>query len=253
MASQQVVDVVAAARQLLAGRQWEASEMERLSQEAALQAHAATQSAPPPDPAVVVPPATAEAQRGTQRDCPLGHPNADGVRFCSECGMSMDAMVLTERVDLDAVRAAMPPAETPEARAERDRQHLDALAANARAEQGIALLEQQQDTSERKVTIHFIADGFTWAGQVWMAGQEISIGPQHPRWASAQPWITLSKSEQVERYGRVWFDQGPWPYRNMIAPGTEMPLQTAAASQWQRNRNMRVPGRPGENGSLIPD
>jgi hypothetical protein len=102
---------------------------------------------------------------------------------------------------------------TPEERAERERQHAAALAAARRFEQAEPTYVP---TEGEAVLIHFVADGFTAFGQVWFRGQEMEIGPGHPRWAEARRWITLSRFEQIDRYGEQKFDFGPWPGRPYV-------------------------------------
>jgi hypothetical protein len=168
--------------------------------------------------------------------------------------MPMGEMRLAPRVDLNAVRESLLPAGAldAEAKARRDQQHMEALAANARIEQEIPDFTQQADPSLQQVHIHFVSDGFTWAGQVWYAGQEIRIGPEHPRWLSALAWIRLSKMEQYQRYGKVFFDFGPFPGR-IAPPGTEVHLPTAGVAQWSAMRG-GVPAHASQDGdgSLIP-
>jgi hypothetical protein len=186
--------------------------------------------------------------------CPLGHPSAPGTRFCGECGLPVGELSLGPRVDLEAIREAVKPAAALDAeeRARRDREHAEAVAANLRAEQEVVDLARQADPSERKVVIHFVTDGFTWAGKVFYAGEELAIGPDHPRWQSAVSWIRLTKAEQFQRYGRVFFDFGPYPGRS-LPQGTEYMLPTAGVSQWAVMRG-GMPARPGPDGdgALIP-
>jgi hypothetical protein len=186
--------------------------------------------------------------------CPLGHDNAQGTRFCGECGLPVGEVTLTPRVDLEAVREAVQPGSSldPAERARRDREHVEAISANARAEQSVVDIAQQADPSSQKIRIHFVEDGFTWAGRVWNRGDELELGPQHPRWEDALRWIRLSKQEQFERYGRVFFDFGPFPGRT-VAPGTEMALPTAGVAQWSIMRG-GVPASPSPDGdgALVP-
>jgi hypothetical protein len=195
----------------------------------------------------------APAATGTAT-CPLNHRQPAGQRFCSECGLPMAEVKLTPRVDLDAVRQATASyaALSGEEKARADREHAEAMAANLRAEQEVVPLEQQQDPSEAKLRIHFVSDGFTWAGRVWYTGEEIEIGPKHPRWESAQPWITMTKTQQYERYGRVMFDHGPFPGRQ-APPGAEMYLPNAPTALWAEARGS-FPARPSadNDGSLVP-
>lgn len=225
MAEQIVVDPVAAAEQLLGVLDKE------------------------PD---LILPAAVEAVVNAEKpdSCPLGHANAAGAKFCVSCGLPMQAMVLTERVNLDAEREAVRGASqlSPDERIARDRQHTEALANIARAEAAIQPLAAQPDPSPRKIRIHFVDDGLTWAGQVWQRGQEIEIGPEHPRWESALTWITLTKEQQVARYGRVMFDTGPWPGR-ALPPGTELPLPAASADRFVASA---LPARAGDDGALVP-
>jgi hypothetical protein len=181
--------------------------------------------------------------------CPLGHQQAAGLRYCGECGMPMAEVKLTERVDLDAVRTAVQA--TAADTSARDRQHADAVAANARIERELPDISQVPDPSERKILIHFVDDGFTWK-KVWLKGEMLEIGPDHPWWESAQSWIRLTKVQQFQRYGRVFFDFGPYPgaqYR----PGTEIPLPPAPAQLWAEARGALPARSSGDgDGSLIP-
>lgn len=100
---------------------------------------------------------------------------------------------------------------TAEEQAARDRQHADAQRAAAAFEAAPAAYVPSQGEA---VTIHFVEDGLTFAGQVWFRGQEITIGPDHPRWPEVRSWILLDKYQQIERYGRQYFDRGPWPFKH---------------------------------------
>lgn len=185
-------------------------------------------------------------------DCPLGHANAPGARYCADCGLPVGSLDLAPRVDLEAVREAVQRPVTPEEQARRDREHAMVLAANLEAERQVLDVTQQDDESERKVLIHFITSGFTWGGRVWQRGEMLEIGPDHPRWDDAVRWIRMSKAEQYARYGRVHFDFGPWPGIT-YQPGTEVPLDTAEESLWA-HRSRGIPARSAGDGSsaLIP-
>lgn len=101
-------------------------------------------------------------------------------------------------------------------RAERDQQHAQALAV---AQQFESQQLQYQPSRGESILIHFVDDGFTFAGQVWYRGQEVEIGPDHPRWNEVLSWITLDKYQQIERWGKQYFDHGPWPGRKSYADG----------------------------------
>jgi hypothetical protein len=150
-------------------------------------------------------------QEETGVPCALGHPNHPDARFCAACGLPMGAA-------LPAAGEPMrprPAAElTAEERAERDRQHAEAVAAAAQFEQAP---QDWQPTQGEAVLIHFVADGLTAFGTVWYRGQELQIGPGHPRWPEALGWITMTRFQQVERWGEQKFDFGPWPGRRSYA------------------------------------
>ena len=69
------------------------------------------------------------------------------------------------------------------------------------------------------VVIHFLIDGFSAFGNVWMRGQEIEVWPGHPRWREAQSWILLDVPGQYRRFGRQVFGQGPWPWDRSYTAG----------------------------------
>lgn len=196
--------------------------------------------------------AAGEAQAPGGDDCPLGHPNAASARFCADCGLPLAPLDLGPRVDLEAVREAVQRPVTAEEQARRDREHAQVLAANLAAEQRVRDVTQQADPSAKKVLIHFVEDGFTWGGKVWQRGEMLEIGPEHPRWSDAVGWIRLTKREQYARYGRVYFDFGPWPGA-VPPPGTEVPLDTAEAARWAHSPR-GLPARSAGDGSnaLVP-
>lgn len=194
-------------------------------------------------------PVHAAGARGAGPACVLGHPNTPQARFCAECGLPMDAPPPVAPLPAEVPKPAGQL--TPEERAARDRQHSEAVAANMRADDLVPDISAQADPSPEKITIHFVEDGFTWAGRVWYRGDELTIGPEHPRWPTAVPWITLTKQEQATRYGRVKFDSGPWPYAP-LPPGAEVPLPSAGHEQVFAARRRGVPARAGEDGALVP-
>jgi hypothetical protein len=189
LSSGKVVDVVAASEKLVPSQQ---------------------PPTEPPSGLEVAPPAPTGV--GT---CPLGHENPAGTTFCGSCGLKVaDQQVAAARVDLSQARPEQP--QTDEDRAARDRQHLEAQRA-AQAFENVP--EEYVPSEEGGILIHFVADGLTAFGKVWYRGQELEIGPSHPRWAEAVRWITLTRYEQVDRYGEQKFEQGPWPGRRSYTEG----------------------------------
>jgi hypothetical protein len=139
--------------------------------------------------------------------CALGHENHPDSRFCAACGLPMGAAL---PVAGELMRPRPAGELTPAERAERDRQHAEAMAAAAQFE---AAPPSYVPAEGEAVLIHFVADGLTAFGAVWYRGQELEIGPNHPRWAEALAWITLNRWQQIERWGVQKFDFGPWPGR----------------------------------------
>jgi hypothetical protein len=151
---------------------------------------------------------------------------------------------------------------TPAERAERERAHAAAMVAAVQFEQAPV---QFVPAEGEAVLIHFVADGLTAFGQVWYRGQELQIGPDHPRWAEARGWITLSRFEQIERWGMQKFDFGPWPGRRsytdalggfeqlavgrnsegklagLVTGATEEQLRQADAAEQRRGRAVPAP------------
>jgi len=58
-------------------------------------------------------------------------------------------------------------------------------------------MSTKPEQHKQTVLIHFTADGLTAFGQVWYRGQELEIGPGHPRWPEAADWITLTPEQRV--------------------------------------------------------
>jgi hypothetical protein len=195
---------------------------------------------------------------GEFANCALGHENHRDFRFCATCGMSMAAQlpVAGEPMQRPKPTAQLTPAE----RAERDRQHAEAVAAAAQFE---AQPVQFVPAEGEAVLIHFVADGLTAFGQVWYRGQELAIGPDHPRWEEARGWVTLDRYAQVDRWGEQKFDFGPWPGRRSytealgsfeqlrgtdaagnkvtLSGPTEAELRAADAAEQRRGRAVPAP------------
>jgi hypothetical protein len=129
-----------------------------------------------------------------------------------------------------------------EERAVRDRQHAQALAATQAFESQSPQFRASQGES---ILIHFVDDGFTFAGLVWYRGQEVEIGPDHPRWQEVLNWIMLDKYQQIERWGKQFFDHGPWPGRRSYTDGAMSFEALYAGRDEQGNLTGKYQG-PGE-------
>ncbi len=160
--------------------------------------------------------------------CVRGHLIDAAAKFCMECGdQRPDLKPPVAGAGVAAELAARPvPMEelTPEERAHRERLHAAALRAGR--EDPARVIERP--SGQRPVlTFHIVRSGWTWAGQVWYRGQEISLEEGTPRWDEAQRFINWSEAEQMERYGCIRWRLGPWPFRKSyteIEPGSYQKL-----------------------------
>jgi hypothetical protein len=151
--------------------------------------------------------------------CALGHGNAPEASFCATCGLAMDAPAPV-KVDLAAAQPRPAGELSDSERAERDRQHTEALAA-ARQFENAPVTYAPPPAQGESVLIHFIEDGLTAFGQVWYRGQELEIGPGHPRWERARGWVLLGRAAQIDRWGQQYFAPGPWPGRKSYLDGAD--------------------------------
>jgi hypothetical protein len=205
------------------------------------------------EPFAPVPPASAWL-------CVQGHLSSPAAKFCTECGDARpDLKPPVSGAGVAAELAARPvPMDelTPAQQADRERQHAAAL----RAGRADAPLVYQRPSGQRPtILIHVLKSGWTFAGQVWYRGQEIELEEGTARWQEAQRFIGWDDAEQMERYGRVCWRKGPWPYRKNysdIEPGSYQQLaaldgkgqisgpgeeQLRLADQQERRRARGVP------------
>lgn len=68
------------------------------------------------------------------------------------------------------------------------------------------------------IVIHFLEDGLTALGQVWMRGQELEFARDGQAYRDTKDrtgwsWLSLVEDEfgQVSKWGKVMFRRGPWP------------------------------------------
>jgi hypothetical protein len=185
-----------------------------------------------------------------QQACPSGHQNALGMKFCGECGASLEAPrkwacghdnaeqnkfcgecgqpayappvsgagFLAEAGAQPGL--SLPPARpkpeallTPEEKAERRRQHEEAVRLGSHMPEP---KYEIPDGSVPEQVVHFIADGLTWAGECWFRGQTMRLPIGSARWQQAQSWINQTDFEQVDHYGEVKFRPGPWPGKSYV-------------------------------------
>ncbi len=174
----------------------------------------------PDAPTEVVP----EISELAGRQCLAGHANTSVAKFCSECGQSLDAAPVSQSFAVaQASRIVARPKPdgllTPEERAERLRLHAEAVRRGSENPDPQFVPPSGQNPVE---VVHIKQDGFTFAGVVWMRGQELHFEKGSRRWAEAQSWLYLDERQQMERYnGRVMFGRGPWPGLKSYAASAE--------------------------------
>lgn len=113
------------------------------------------------------------------------------------------------------------------------------------AKQDAKKLETQEDEEfvaggDNKILIHFVTDRMTALGRQWYTGQEIEfeIGTrpyEDTKDRTGHSWLTLTDSQQMERYGEIRFRKGPWPGKDYSDP---------AASEKEKARKRAAPMMP---------
>lgn len=108
------------------------------------------------------------------------------------------------------------------------------------------------------IVIHFLEDGLTALGVVWMRGQELEFTPGSQPYEDTKDrngvsWLSLVDDDfgQVEKWGKVMFRRGPWPgkgygeakfeaLRSLSGDGrvamTDADLAAAESAERQRGR-----------------
>ena len=168
--------------------------------------------------------------------CPAGHPVAASQKFCSECGQELkmagppqcrnghvvDAAAhfcpqcgveIGQEIVFQATGDHRPRPDnelSQQELAERERQHQRAVSFGKK-NPVISYAPGHAPPNVGSVVIHFVADGFTAFGNVWVRGQEIEVWPGHPRWNEAQQWINFDTRMQYARWKKEYFRPGPWP------------------------------------------
>ena len=115
----------------------------------------------------------------------------------------------------------------PEQRAERERLHAAALRAGREDRE---LVFQRANPDRPGIWLHVRKSGWSFAGVVWMRGQNIYLEEGTLRWQEAQDWIGLDEAGQTARWGRECFRLGKWPGKQSYAEATEADYQKVGAA-----------------------
>lgn len=188
--------------------------------------------------------------------CRNGHEVTATSKFCATCGVPLaEEAIFSGSAD----HRPRPETELSDAeKAERLRMHDMALRLG-REVPAVAYAPGRAPAGTPATVVHFLVDGITAFGNVWMRGQEIEVWPGHPRWREAQGWINLDVAGQYSRYGRQVFGYGPWPgirtytagagkfqhLKSLDSDEAEVPQPTAEdlarADEAEARRGRRVP------------
>jgi hypothetical protein len=178
--------------------------------------------------------------------CRNGHEVAESAKFCATCGTPMQGEEAERLLSDDELR-------------DKENAHRRAMELGKESPV-VAYAPGKAPKDVESVVIHFLVDGFSASGNVWMRGQEIEVWPGHPRWRDVQSWITLDAAGQYARYGRQVFGNGPWPGVQSYTAGighfqplktvsgdgtvsqpTEEELARADAAEKRRGRRLPMP------------
>ena len=130
--------------------------------------------------------------------------------------------------DSTSKRGALAQPEDPDAEEDPEIVRLEAAGINAlvEADKGIPepqypepLPDQQQG---EPITIHMVEDGFSFAGRIWYRGEEIicRVGDETYQKTvnrDGDSWFDTTEAEQIDRYEKVMFRKGPWPFERPVA------------------------------------
>ena len=73
--------------------------------------------------------------------------------------------------------------------------------------------DAEYESGDSVVTIHFIKDGLTAQGRVWVTGQTLAFGKQSYEQTKDRhgvSWLDYSDSEQYRNLGDIYFRRGAW-------------------------------------------
>jgi hypothetical protein len=69
--------------------------------------------------------------------------------------------------------------------------------------------------------IHFLHDGLTSLGKVFTRGDELELTDEvleETTDTKGHSWTSLTEDEQAERFGKVYFADGPFPETEKVDP-----------------------------------
>lgn len=90
------------------------------------------------------------------------------------------------------------------------------------------------DDPDADIVLHFLEDGFTSNGKMYYRGEEFRVKKDSEAYRATldrnnNTWIDLSTEEQIARYGKVMFGNGPWPHSRPSVSEAEDEYNTLVA------------------------
>lgn len=150
---------------------------------------------------------------------------------------------------------------TPEQRRIRDLENQLAVE-RGKKDPEVELEKPRKAGAPGNICIHFVEDGLSALGHIWVRGQELEFDPKGQAYKdtcdrNGNSWLDLvdDDSAQMERWGSVKFRRGPWPGKRLtdvkvqfeqlksltkdgvrVPPPTEAELEAAVKAEAKRGR-----------------
>lgn len=169
-----------------------------------------------------------------------------------------------EPVVVNSVAVNAPPELTDDQRRIRELEaKLDALLSGNVAPPA-AVVDDSKETARQQaidngdlIVLHFLESGFTTNGGSWYLGQEVEFDRNSQAYKdtcdrNGKSWTSMSEVEQYDRYGKLYFRPGPWPFKTWeslledpsLTDDERKKVQAAIAKEQARGRRVpRVPMR----------
>lgn len=102
--------------------------------------------------------------------------------------------------------------------------------------------------------IHFLEDGLTapdspLSERVFYRGEEFVVQKGTEMWERVADWITLSNAEQYDRWGKLYFEKGPWPYGEYDLNDPDLTEEERRVLEKANRRRVRYAGQDMPAGS----
>lgn len=139
-------------------------------------------------------------------------PKKRGPRKASEVIAETEERVRAEmQAELDEMRTKLAEAEQAKVTAEAAVPKTETLEDQLQLDP----INEIDPEADGAITIHFVEDGLTILGKVWVRGEELTVVPGTRDWEaltddSGKCAVELTEDEQIQIWGRRMFRQGRW-------------------------------------------